>query len=831
MSSAFGGYRCLRAFLLASTAMVMLPGVQGAQAQQPAVTQGSTVNFNIPAQSLTSALTAFARQSGVQLAYPASLTAGKTAPALQGSLARDAALSRLLSGSGLTFSFTGANTATISGPGADGVAATVDGAIPLDTIDVSGGSSGTAAADLPYQTAGSTAYVSAEQISRVPPSSVADIFKGVPGVLSAQGRNGAALDVNIRGMQGMNRVKTTVDGAEQSTSTYRGYFGVDNRTYVDQDFISGVEITKGPGGSAASAGANGGVVAIKTLTPDDILLPDANYGIRLKGSRNSNSIDPVIGMQPNDSRTEPTNLFDAYGGSGSIAAAARNDNVEIVAAYSRRLNGNYFTGTKGPTHYDHPAQSFPREYSYVGPGLEAFNTSEDVESGLIKGTFKLGAHSLQLGYIYYDNHYGEITPTIAQTGGQRILSHTNVKNQTAKYRYNPLESDLIDFQFNLWRTETFEVANYFSLFSYLRVPTQSEMYGGDVSNTSRFNTGVGAFKLKYGSSLSFEDSDIPSGVTSSPQTLIGQRQIGGAYINGEWKALDWLQFNVGGRYDFYEVNSAQGDREGGKFSPSAGIVLSPWDGIQLFSTYAEGIRPATIRETTRGVGNTQFNANLDPERSKAFEVGINVDKRDTLIPNDAFRLKLAYFNTVVDDYIYRDTPPDGGVYDFWAVNLDKAKFSGAELQLAYDARRLFIELGVTYYDNIEFCRVGEPCRAEDLYRPINRIWDYSSNHVPPEFMATATLGMRFFDEALTVGTRVTYANERKIGPSPIDVSTAVVWAPFTILDMFGSYKFNDRVVLNVSAENLTDKFYIDPLGGTPIAAPGRTIRTGLTMKF
>jgi outer membrane receptor protein involved in Fe transport len=38
-------------------------------------------------------------------------------------------------------------------------------------------------------------------------------------------------------------------------------------------------------------------------------------------------------------------------------------------------------------------------------------------------------------------------------------------------------------------------------------------------------------------------------------------------------------------------------------------------------------------------------------------------------------------------------------------------------------------------------------------------------------------------------------------------------------------------MLNVSAENLTDKFYIDPLGGTPIAAPGRTIRTGLTMKF
>jgi hemoglobin/transferrin/lactoferrin receptor protein len=788
---------------------------------------GTSISYNIPAGKLSTALTRWAQASGVKLLAPATALQNLSTGGLTGSHSPQSALATLLAGTGLSYTFTG-STVTISTPGAggNGGTATVDGAVALDTIDVSGGGI-SALAEAPFQTPGSTSYVSAEQLSRVPQSSVADIFKGVPGVISGNGRNGAALDVNIRGMQGMNRVKTTVDGAEQSTSSYRGYFGVDNRTFVDQDFIGGIEIGKGPGTSAASAGAPGGVVAITTLTADDILLPGLDYGVRIKGTRTSNGIDPVEGMPFASARSKTTDLFDADGGSGSFAAAARGEHIEIVAAYSRRQTGNYFTGTNGPTHYRHPAQpTFPREYSYVGRGMEAYNTSKDVESGLLKANLKWQAHSLQLGYIYYDNRYGEITPTIAQSGGQRPLSHTNVKNATAKYRYNPLDNDLIDFRVNLWHTEALDEANYFSLFSTSRAPTQSTMKGGDISNTSR----IGAFKFTYGASISYEESEAPPGINPA-LIVIGERQTGSTYINGEWRPLDWLKLNAGGKYEFYEVNSAWGDREGGEFSPSASITFIPWQGIQLFSSYAEGIRPATIRETASGVGNTRFNPALKPERSKSFEVGLNADRRGVLFSQDVVRAKLAYFNTTVDDYIFRDAPPGGGSYDFWAFNLDRAKFSGIELQFSYDARRFFAEFGATYYDTVEFCRVGQPCLAEDLYRPVNRTWDYSANHVPPEFMVTATLGARFFDEALTVGTRVTHATARKIPPSPIDVSTAVVWAPFTVVDLFASYKLNENLTFNVSAENLADKFYVDPLGGTPIAAPGRTIHVGFTAKF
>ncbi len=42
--------------------------------------------------------------------------------------------------------------------------------------------------------------------------STADIFKGTPGVLSGSNRNGASINPNIRGLQGMNRVATSIDG-------------------------------------------------------------------------------------------------------------------------------------------------------------------------------------------------------------------------------------------------------------------------------------------------------------------------------------------------------------------------------------------------------------------------------------------------------------------------------------------------------------------------------------------------------------------------------------------------------------------------------------------
>ena len=227
--------------LMASTALTAsLAGSGIAWAQAAAQT-----SFNIPAGPLAQALAAFGKQSGLQVTYPSELTVGKQSPGMTGPATPEQALSKILSGSGLSYSFANATTVAISGPGTD-AGATVEGAIALDTIDVSGGGTAAeAAADAPYQTPGSTSYVSRETLDRVPPISPGDVFITTPGVINAGNRVGTSINPNIRGLQGMGRVNVTIDGARQATSTYRGYIGNRDESYIDPDMVGGIDIIEG----------------------------------------------------------------------------------------------------------------------------------------------------------------------------------------------------------------------------------------------------------------------------------------------------------------------------------------------------------------------------------------------------------------------------------------------------------------------------------------------------------------------------------------------------------------------------------------------------------
>lgn len=70
-------------------------------------------DYDIPAQPLAGALRHYMQQSGVQVAYPDEIGDGVTTSAIKGSFGTAEALSRLLSGTGLTFRMTGETTATL----------------------------------------------------------------------------------------------------------------------------------------------------------------------------------------------------------------------------------------------------------------------------------------------------------------------------------------------------------------------------------------------------------------------------------------------------------------------------------------------------------------------------------------------------------------------------------------------------------------------------------------------------------------------------------------------------------------------------------------------
>ncbi|MCD4514351.1 TonB-dependent siderophore receptor [Brucella pseudogrignonensis] len=132
----------LASLLLTSTILgCALPlSSTGAFAQaQPAAAASETVNFQIPAQSLSSAINAFIRQSGWQISYSSALARGKTSAAISGSMTPGVALQRLVAGTGVSVRVRAPGSAALIDPSIAAVDAQIeDGSTVLETITVVG---------------------------------------------------------------------------------------------------------------------------------------------------------------------------------------------------------------------------------------------------------------------------------------------------------------------------------------------------------------------------------------------------------------------------------------------------------------------------------------------------------------------------------------------------------------------------------------------------------------------------------------------------------------------------------------------------------------------
>jgi hemoglobin/transferrin/lactoferrin receptor protein len=837
----------------------------------PANAQSSSVaasrQFNIPAQALTSALAQFGRQSGLQVAFPAEASQGVRANAVVGSFTPQQALSNLLAGTGIVHRITPQGTAIIGNQDGGGAAATVDGAIALDTIDVSGGGGG---ADAPYRTPGTSAFISKEQLDRIPAIATGDIFREVPGVLSGSSHNGTAIDVNIRGMQGMNRVKVTVEGTQQESSTYRGYGGPDNRTYVDQDFLSGVEVEKGPSTGPNSAGAIGGVVNMRTLSADDLIQEGKSAGGRIRTSFTGNMVEPRM----TGPLVTTADVLSSENWTGSAAVAVRHGGIELVGAFSRRQLGNYLAGS------NHGDLTYPRRfwngfnwgsatlrYTNVVPGQEVPNTSEDTTSGLLKAKIRWDDNqSLELGYIHYESDFGLVFPsqtfgnTIQQYGLSTVLS----RRYYGRYKWNPADNDLVDLTANVWGTKLSSWDHpSFGTLSGAVIDTWSA--GGDISNRSKVTTSLGELKLHYGAEYSYTDTirereDMPAELRTDVK---GTREVGGVFGRSSLSPTNWLTLDAGLRFDAFRTSGKglgydyeypvdppyfiqtpvyrHGKLEDSGFSPSFGVTVTPLDGLQLFAKYSKGWRPPSLNETYGpGGALATFHPSFDlkPERSDSFEFGVNVLRADAFRSGDKLRVKAAYFNNDYTDYIARYSWYENGSTNYRFTNLPGAKINGIEATVGYDTGRFFTDLTFNYYTKVEYCFRDAELEAIPEYdfsggcSTFTSPSDWMGSYAPPKYSGTFTLGARLFDGKLTTGGRLNF-----FGTSPIreptwqGTSVPKIWFATQTLDLFANLKLGEGTSLNFSVENVFDTFYISPLVVAQIPAPGRTARVALTMQL
>ncbi|WP_374833101.1 TonB-dependent receptor [Paenochrobactrum pullorum] len=557
--------------------MTACPVVAMAQATPTAQDQAS-YNFNIPAKPLLTALADFTATTGIQVVRRnGSAISGQSAPVI-GRQSPEAALKRVLGNSNLRYrSIYAPEEANAEAAGIN----PADGSVLLNTITVSK-PSGAAAV---YSAPRSTVHLSAEQMARYGNVSPSDMLKGLPGVQVGDSRNGGGLDVNIRGIQGQSRVAVTVDGSQQSLNVYRGYGGTQQRSYIDPDLISDVTINKGPDLSPAAAGAIGGAVNMTTIGVQDILKDGKNFGVRVKGEIWDNGV-----KQPHrpdymkngseleaNVRSDRPNIFNSAAKSGSIAAAYSSEYFDIVAAYAKRKQGNYFAGKHGREKYrefdkyGYEQNSVAKSYK---AGEEVLNSSAETDSVLLKATIKpTDEQSLELTYRYYDGRFGEVMPSdIFRFGTAGLYQYPTgsvvINSGTARYHYDPAENDLLDFKANFWvtdsRTDQINSTNG---------PTSQQVYnspdrtwvrmddvrvGGDVSNRSEFKTSAGAFAFDFGGSFQYEDIRPQEDVLITEHDINMNRHLRDGRrseisLSGkiEYEPQENLQFWAGGRYGRY----------------------------------------------------------------------------------------------------------------------------------------------------------------------------------------------------------------------------------------------------------------------------------------
>lgn len=646
-------------------------------------------------------------------------------------------------------------------------------------------------------TMASVSHVDQEQIERRMATTQQGVLFGVPGVAVQSDANRTSSSVNIRGLQDFGRVAVIVDGARQNFQ--RSGHGTQSMFWLDPELVKQVDVIRGPVANTYGSGAIGGVVFYETKDADDFLRPDETWATSVNGMYETN------GHGWTTSATGAYRPSDAFGVLGNI----------VYRDYGDYKDGG---GTTVP------------------------GTGFDILSGMLKGTFRPTENSeLKVGWVGADDSWTE---------GANAYN-LDMKQNTFTGRYNVTDDNnsWLDLHINVAYNKT-DLGQ-----TYLKDVTQFDSKTGavvlvpagsqttydlgttsfDIWNTSRFDTGFASHELTYGGDWVSDDVvTANAGGGMDVYTPSGKRNVSGAYIQDKL-TYEWLEVVGALRYDSYQLDGSSGGTSGDRLSPRLTVGVSPFQegtlqGLQVYGTYAEGYRSPSITETLiSGLhpSGVKFpflpNPNLKPETAKTWEVGINYKQDGLIQTDDALRLKAAYYNNDVSDYIGGATflafPPTPGCtftpgpgsipFCFQYQNFANAKIKGVELESVYEAAWGFAGLSASFINGHTVSYAGV---REDLT-------------TIPSSQVTGQVGFKFLEDNLMVGGEVQYNGKPKGNPVAED---------YTLVNAFATYKANDNLNLNFRVDNIFDVKYTNPLNAGTTALlyePGVTFKLGATMRF
>ncbi|MFL9709722.1 TonB-dependent receptor plug domain-containing protein [Methylobacillus sp. Pita1] len=387
-------------------------------------------------------------------------------------------------------------------------------------------------------------------------------------------------------------------------------------------------------------------------------------------------------------------------------------------------------------------------------------------------------------------------------------SQTRLRN-VLRSNYNYLSysayttaAELDNYLNKVYRMDTFSVA------TYVQVDSDGKLTGNGLSDLqSKLDATYGA------GVVTVADLDLSSmSVLNSAYLQLSDAHR--AAPNGKVKETDWV--------------------------PSFGVTFKGLHS-RLYFRYAQDIRMPSLAEGTQGgyiavLYNRDYLGfdPLQPEKSRNIEVGLSHDFSRFFKQGTVADAKIAYFDQNTKNVI--DTVVAGG--RFISANLDQQKIKGVEFQSRFDNGRFFADFSAIKNLKNEVCDKTEAIQYSSYPGEISECVNYGFPHgillntKQPEHSLNLILGSRLFDNRLEFGTRVTYFTtyDRETQYTRLTsnlVGMPVNWASTTVVDAYANYQITKNTLVEFSAMNLTDRYYVDPLARSWMPAPGRTVRIGL----
>ncbi|OOH81576.1 TonB-dependent receptor [Pseudomonas koreensis] len=618
--------------------------------------QAEEVSFNIPAQSLASALQALGTQSNMQVLYSADDVQGLRSQPVSGRLSPSQALSQMLVGTGVMFTVQG-NTVTVrarsSGNSLELGATNINGKAvesaygPVDGYVATRSATGTKT-DTPILEIPQTInVVTAEQVQTQGARNLTQALRYTPG-LNVGGftdRNAIADEITSRGFA---PTPLYLDGAYLP---YAGSLG--GAPQIDPYTLERIEVLKGPSSVLYGQNQPGGIINMVSKRPTTEQRSQVKLG--------AGSYDRVNG---------------AFDTSGPI-----DDQKE----FTYRVIG---VGKKGGQQVDHTHS----ERMLLAPSLtwtpnddtsltllaqiQRDDGLEDYQALPMIGSLKRGPNGERIDREFFsgDTKYNDYKRDQYVFGYDFTHNFTEDLKYRSTARYTDVRDDYKGFYLRSFVTDDAGVTDYTRANRVkLNWKQHNTAYTVDNNLEYKFNTGAlehttlmgvdyrhfnrkydgyNAYNVLpinlYGENNNYDTSSVTPQLDTKWDNTIRQT---GVYLQDQIKLDKWI-LTIGGRQDWAEVENKDllartvEEKRDHKFTSRVGLTYVTDFGLAPYVSYSESFLP-TLGTAAPERGGKGF----EPTEGQQYEVGVKYQPFDqTLITASVFQIKQKNVLTGDTDY-------------------------------------------------------------------------------------------------------------------------------------------------------------------------------------